>query len=62
LGKYGINYVSVHDGGGSIPGRYGVTGFPETYYLDARGRIVVHNAGEASRSDIEAGIAGARRS
>ncbi len=60
--KYGINYVSVRDGGGSILGRYGVTGFPETYFLDARGRIVVHNAGEVSRSEIEEGIAQARES
>src|SRR6266540_1468340 len=57
LGKYGINYVSIRDGGGSILGRYGLTGFPETYFLDGRGRIVRHDAGEVSRSDIEAGIA-----
>jgi len=58
--KYGINYVSVRDGGGSILGHYGLTGFPETYYLDARGRIVAHDAGEAKRADIERGIARAR--
>jgi cytochrome c biogenesis protein CcmG/thiol:disulfide interchange protein DsbE len=60
LGKYGINYVSVRDGGGSSLGRYGVTGFPETYYLDAKGRVVAHDPGEASRSDIERGIARTR--
>jgi cytochrome c biogenesis protein CcmG, thiol:disulfide interchange protein DsbE len=62
LKKYGINYVSVRDGGGSILGRYGLTGFPETYYLDTRGRVVAHDAGEASRADIERGIAHARGS
>lgn len=55
--KYGLNYVSVRDGGGAILSHYGVTGFPETYFLDSRGRIVVHNAGEVSRSEIEEGIA-----
>ncbi len=57
LDKYGVNYVSVRDGGGSILGHYGVTGFPETYFLDRRGRIVGHVAGEVSREDIETGIA-----
>ncbi len=59
--KYGINYVSVRDGAGSILGDFGVTGFPETYFLDARGRIVGQKAGEVSRSEIEDGIAAASK-
>jgi len=54
--KYGMNYVSVTDESQSIYDAYGVTGFPETYYIDARGRIVAHSAGEALRRDLLSGI------
>jgi cytochrome c biogenesis protein CcmG/thiol:disulfide interchange protein DsbE len=56
LRKYGANYVSVRDGGDSTYSAYGLTGLPETYYLDARGRIVAHDLGEVSDEDLEAGI------
>jgi cytochrome c biogenesis protein CcmG, thiol:disulfide interchange protein DsbE len=59
--KYGINYVSVRDGPGSILGRYGLTGFPETYFVNGAGRIVAHNAGEVSRLELERGIARASK-
>ena len=32
-----VTYPTVYDGKGSTVGRYGVTGFPETYFVDARG-------------------------
>lgn len=35
---------------------HGVTGFPETYYVDARGRIVAHTPGEVLRKDLLKGI------
>ena len=38
--KYGVTYPVVHDGPGDIVGKYGVTGFPETFFVDPRGRIV----------------------
>jgi cytochrome c biogenesis protein CcmG/thiol:disulfide interchange protein DsbE len=38
--RYGITYPSVYDGNGSTLGRFGVTGFPETYFVDKRGRLV----------------------
>ncbi len=56
LRRYETNYVSVRNGDGSVGSRYGITGIPETYYLDGRGRIVVHDLGEASPADLEAGI------
>jgi cytochrome c biogenesis protein CcmG/thiol:disulfide interchange protein DsbE len=51
-------YVSVHAGGGKggIYTDYGLTGVPETYWLDARGRIVAHYAGGISRRQLEDGI------
>lgn len=38
--RYGITYPNVYDGRGATLGRYGVTGFPETYFVDRRGRLV----------------------
>jgi cytochrome c biogenesis protein CcmG/thiol:disulfide interchange protein DsbE len=38
--KHGVSYPVVHDGKGSTLGRWGVTGFPETFCVDRRGRLV----------------------
>ena len=56
---YRTPYLSVHDPGTDIFRRYGLTGVPETFYLDTRGRIVAHDAGGVTESSIEAGIAAA---
>jgi cytochrome c biogenesis protein CcmG/thiol:disulfide interchange protein DsbE len=56
LRKYQVNYVSVRDGSGSTYDGYGLTGVPETYYLDSRGRIVAHSPGEVSRRELEDGV------
>ena len=57
LRKYMANYASLRDGGDATYSAYGLTGLPETYYLDAHGRIVAHDIGEVSRGELEAGIA-----
>lgn len=57
LTKYRANYVSVRDGGDSTYSAYGLTGLPETYYVDARGRILAHSLGEVSKTELEQGIA-----
>jgi cytochrome c biogenesis protein CcmG/thiol:disulfide interchange protein DsbE len=62
LRKYKVNYVSVRDGGSSSYNNYGLTGLPETYFLDSRGHIVSHVLGEISRAQIEKGIETATRS
>lgn len=59
LERYETNYVSVRDGRNSTYGSYGLTGLPETYFLDRRGRLVKHTIGEISERDLEAGIAAA---
>jgi cytochrome c biogenesis protein CcmG/thiol:disulfide interchange protein DsbE len=56
LRRFDTPYVSVRDGGGSTYDDYGLTGVPETYWLDARGRIVAHYAGAISREQLEEGI------
>jgi thiol-disulfide isomerase/thioredoxin len=61
LRRYDTNYVSVRDGTDLTSSHYGLTGLPETYFLDAGGRIVGHSAGEISRDELEAGISLALR-
>ncbi len=57
LRRYGVTYPNVYDGKGSLVGRYGVTGFPETYFIDAAGKIRYRIAGPVEdESDLEAGI------
>lgn len=56
LARYNVNYVSVRDGGSDTYENYGLTGVPETYYLDTRGRIVAHTLGALSQQELEAGI------
>jgi len=49
--RFGVSYPNVYDGKGSTIGRYGVTGYPETYFVNARGRIVYRIAGEVRAAD-----------
>ena len=55
--KHGITYPNVHDGPGDIGTKYGVTGFPETYFVDRRGRLVGDRVvGELSADKLTSGI------
>jgi cytochrome c biogenesis protein CcmG, thiol:disulfide interchange protein DsbE len=55
--NHGVTYPNVHDGPGATLGKYGVTGFPETYFVDRRGRLVGDRvAGEISASKLTDGI------
>lgn len=54
--KYEINYVAVRDRSNSTYSNYGLTGVPESYFIDSRGRVVVHIPGEATQSTIAQGI------
>ncbi len=62
LARYGVRYVSVRDCGGATGDAYGITGVPETYWIDARGRIVDHYPGQISRRQLEDGIREAKAS
>jgi cytochrome c biogenesis protein CcmG/thiol:disulfide interchange protein DsbE len=61
LRQHDAPYVSVREKGTRLYSVYGLTGIPETYYLDARGRVVAHSVGELSRAELESGIAKAVR-
>jgi cytochrome c biogenesis protein CcmG/thiol:disulfide interchange protein DsbE len=61
--KHKITYPNVHDGPGNIGTKYGVTGYPETYFVDRRGRLVGDRVvGEVSAAKLTAGIQRALRS
>jgi thiol-disulfide isomerase/thioredoxin len=55
--RYGVPYGIVRDGLGSSLGHWGVTAFPETFFVDRRGRLVPpHITGQASRGAIDEGV------
>jgi cytochrome c biogenesis protein CcmG/thiol:disulfide interchange protein DsbE len=56
LPRYAVNYVSVRDGGDGTYADYGLTGVPETYFVDARGRVVRHVPGVVSQSALDQGL------
>jgi cytochrome c biogenesis protein CcmG/thiol:disulfide interchange protein DsbE len=56
LTRYKVNYVSVRDGTDRTYSAYGLTGVPETYFIDRQGRIVGHKIGQASNADLTIGI------
>ncbi len=47
-----VPYVAVRDKGPGTYTSYGLTGVPETYYLDRQGRIVGHSIGAVSRREL----------
>jgi cytochrome c biogenesis protein CcmG/thiol:disulfide interchange protein DsbE len=61
LREFDPPYVSVRDRDNGTYEDYGLTGVPETYYLDAGGRIVAHSPGAISRASLEQGIVQATR-
>jgi cytochrome c biogenesis protein CcmG/thiol:disulfide interchange protein DsbE len=40
LRAHGITYPTVQDGSGMVGDKYGLTAVPETYFIDAKGRLV----------------------
>jgi cytochrome c biogenesis protein CcmG/thiol:disulfide interchange protein DsbE len=54
--RYGLTYPNVHDGPGNVLPKYGVTGFPETYFVSRKGRLVDGVTGEISKDQLAAGI------
>ena len=57
----GAPYVSVRDGTAKTRSDYGLTGVPETFYLDREGRAAFHSVGAVSKDDLQVGIRAASR-
>jgi len=43
--KMGLTFPVLLDQDGTLPPRYGVTGYPETFILDREGRVIQHTIG-----------------
>jgi cytochrome c biogenesis protein CcmG/thiol:disulfide interchange protein DsbE len=55
--RFELTYPNVHDGPGDVLPKYGVTGFPETYFVARDGRLVGERVqGEISVAKLTAGI------
>lgn len=59
--KYGITYPIVHDNKNVTSPKYGLTGLPETFFLDRRGRIVSHVISGLKAADLQRGVEEALR-
>ena len=62
--RYGIDYPVVRDVNGTLNARFGVTGYPETFFVDRQGKVIPpHVVGpitpnaQFSTKDLEATIA-----
>jgi cytochrome c biogenesis protein CcmG/thiol:disulfide interchange protein DsbE len=56
LRQHDISYPVVHDNRDSMWPKWGLTGLPETFFIDRTGRVVGHVAGQVSAADLRAGI------
>lgn len=55
--RYGLTYPIAYDGNGASLGRFGTTGFPETWFVGRDGRLVgEHIVGEFDREQLEANV------
>ena len=55
--RYKLTYPIVHDGSGKTLNPYGVTGFPETFFIDRSGKLVGRRIeGEISAKQLDEGI------
>ncbi|MGZ4333907.1 MAG: TlpA family protein disulfide reductase [Gaiellaceae bacterium] len=55
--RYDVNYPVVRDIGGHAQSNWGVTGFPETFFVDRSGRVVPpHVNGPIPAADLNAAI------
>jgi cytochrome c biogenesis protein CcmG, thiol:disulfide interchange protein DsbE len=54
--RAGITYPIVRDKHGSLIGRYGVNGYPETWFVDRQGRLFEYVQGPLTQDDLDSGI------
>lgn len=52
--RYGVEYQSVVDGNEKVNFAYGVTGFPESYFIDENGQIVAKYVGPMDTKTLDA--------
>ena len=63
LARYGVGYGIARDVSGSESDRWGVTGYPETFFVDPTGHVVPpHIIGPISKTQLNSAIESALRS
>jgi cytochrome c biogenesis protein CcmG/thiol:disulfide interchange protein DsbE len=63
MSRYGVNYGVVRDVDGSTSDRWGVTGYPETFFVDRDGNVIPpHVNGPIPAAQLNAAIRQAIRS
>jgi cytochrome c biogenesis protein CcmG/thiol:disulfide interchange protein DsbE len=57
ISRHDLTYPNVHDGPGAVRDKYGVDGFPETFFVDRTGRIIGQKVvGEVTAQKLADGI------
>jgi cytochrome c biogenesis protein CcmG/thiol:disulfide interchange protein DsbE len=56
MARYEMNYPVVRDVNGNAKSTWGVTGFPETFFIDRTGRVTRHVNGPMPASDLKTWI------
>ena len=59
--KHRVTYPVVHDNKDVTSPKYGLTGLPETFFVNRRGLVVAHVTGQVSVAELRAGIEKALR-
>lgn len=58
MAEHGLTFpTAVDDGGGTIAGAFGISGFPTLYFVDADGAVVRYASGEVSEETLRETIA-----
>jgi cytochrome c biogenesis protein CcmG/thiol:disulfide interchange protein DsbE len=53
---FGLTYPIGRDANGSLLGRWGVSGAPESFFIDRAGRVVAHVPGAVTKETLAEGI------
>jgi len=56
LQQYGITYPNVTDTNGSVAINYGLTGVPETFFIDRHGKVVQKVIGELTEQTLQSNL------
>lgn len=59
IAEFGLTFAHVRDPTNETSRHWGVGGIPETFFIDARGRIVGHVVGVVSPDQLRSGVAAA---
>ena len=60
IAQFGLTFPHVRDPGNDTQRAWGVTGLPETYFIDAGGRVVGHVIGTVDEAQLREGVAAAK--